>query len=118
MVIKNSNPYMVTKNSSHARYDLPTFTIIQQFRHKGRTAHCDLRQTPYDFRYPLKTIINLIICLHYNYEIRALRHSKVFIQNITGNSHYAMNESERKFFNYLIISSFSTQLYISFEDLL
>ena len=40
--------------------------------------------------------------------IRALHHSKVFIQNITGNSHYAMNESKRKFLNYLIISSFST----------
>ena len=74
--------------------------------------------TPYDFRYLLKTIINLIICLDYNYEIRALRHSKVFIQIITGNSHYAMNESERKFLNYLIISSFSTQPYTSFEDLL
>ena len=43
------------------------------------------------FRYLLK------ICLHYNYEIRALHHSKVFIQNITGNSHYAMNESKKIF---------------------
>ena len=32
-----------------------------------------------------------------NYEIRTLHHSKVFIQNITGNSHYSMNESKRKF---------------------
>ena len=62
--------------------------------------------------------ILILLDLHYNCEIRALRHSKVFIQNITGNSHYAMNESERKFLNYLIISSISTQPYISFEDLL
>ena len=63
-------------------------------------------------------LLILIICLHYNYEKRAFCHFDVFIQNITGNSHYAINESERKFLNYLIMNSFSTQPYISFEDLL
>ena len=107
---------MVIKNSSHTRYDF--LRSLRNFVIRVELLTAIYVTTPYDFRYLLKTIINLITCLHYNYEIRALRHSKVFIQNITGNSQYAMNESERKFLNYLIISSFSTQPYILSEDLL